>query len=244
VSLEDTLSLLRRVRVLTELDDAALGALGAVLTWKHVKAGETIVSHLSSEAQVYFVVEGAFRTRLETAAGRVVAIRQISAGSHFGEIAALANTPRSLAVIAETDGLIAECSQDAFLQLMNQDARFATSVASALSRIVVQLTERVFELAALEVRFRIYAELLRLAANGDTDGDGKVTIRGAPTHETIAAAVGAQREAVTRELRLLASEGVVRQDKRDIVILDLEKLRTLVRRRAGETTSDAIDWRF
>jgi len=244
VTPEDTPSMLRRVHVLAHLDDAALSALGASLVWKQVKAGEIVVSHLSSDTQVYFVIEGVFATRLKTAAGRVVSIRQILPGSHFGEIAALANTPRSLAVIAETDGLIAECSQAAFVSLMQQDARLATSIAANLSRIVVQLTERVFELAALEVRFRIYAELLRLAANGETADHGAVVIHGAPTHETIATAVGAQREAVTRELRQLASEGVVRQEKRDLIILKLERLRSLVRQRAGDTTSDAIDWRF
>jgi CRP/FNR family transcriptional regulator, cyclic AMP receptor protein len=108
---------------------------------------------------------------------------------------------------------------------------------------VVSLTDRVFELAALEVRFRIYAELLRLASGGELTNEG-LLIRSAPTHEAIAATVGAQREAITRELRTLASEGLLRQTKREMLILDIERLRELVRRRAGHTTSEAVDWRL
>lgn len=234
---------LRKVKILASLSDEDLDALAAALTWRTVRAGEQIVSHLDSGTEIYFAVEGAFRARLEAASGRQVAIRQLSAGSHFGEIAALMQTPRSLAVTAESEGLIAECPADAFLALMARNGSFATAVAAHLARMVVALTDRVFELAALEVRFRIYAELLRLASGGEQTGEG-VRVRNAPTHETIAATVGAQREAVTRELRTLAGEGLLRQNKREILILDIERLRDLVLRRAGHMTSEAVDWRW
>jgi CRP/FNR family transcriptional regulator, cyclic AMP receptor protein len=234
---------LRKVRILAALSDADLDVLAAAVTWRKVHAGEQVVSHLDSGTEVFFAAEGAFRARLETAIGRQVAIRQLPEGSHFGEIAALMHTPRSLAISADTDGLLAECPADAFLALMTRNGDFATAIAAHLARTVVSLTDRVFELAALEVRFRIYAELLRLAASGEQTGEG-LLIRNAPTHEEIAAAVGAQREAVTRELRALASEGLLRQTKRELLLLDIERLRELVRRRAGHTTSEAVDWRL
>ena len=66
----------------------------------------------------------------------------------------------------------------------------------------------------------------------------------AATHVAIAAAIGAQREAVNRELRALASAGVIAQHRRELLILDMERLRDALRRRAGATTSDAVDWRL
>jgi CRP-like cAMP-binding protein len=116
-------------------------------------------------------------------------------------------------------------------------------VAAHLARNVVALTDRVFELAALEMRFRVYAELLRLAATGELTAEG-ILIHPTPTHEAIAASVGAQREAVNRELRALATKGVIKQARREILILNVEWLRDELRRRAGATTSDAVDWRL
>lgn len=239
----DARNLLRKVKILAALSDEDLDALAGAVTWRPVQADEEVVSHLDRGTQVFFAVDGEFRARLETAIGRQVAFRQLPAGSHFGEIAALTNTPRSLGITAEMEGLLAECPADAFLALMARNGAFATAVAAHLARTVVALTDRVFELAALEVRFRIYAELLRLAAGGEHTSEG-VLIHRAPTHEAIAATIGAQREAVTRELRALASEGLLRQTKREIVIHDIERLRELVRRRAGHTTSEAVDWRL
>lgn len=235
--------LLRKTHILAEADDGDLDALAATLSWKQVRAGEEVVSHLDHGTQVFFAIEGVFSARLESAVGRQVIFRQMPAGSHFGEIAALTNTPRSLNITAESEGLLAECPREAFVALMARNGAFATAVAAHLARTVVSLTDRVFELAALEVRFRIYAELLRLAAGGEQTAEG-VLIRNAPTHEAIAAAVGTQREAVTRELRAMAGEGVVRQTRRELLILRIESLRELVHRRAGATTSEAVDWRI
>jgi CRP/FNR family cyclic AMP-dependent transcriptional regulator len=234
---------LRKVKVLAGLPDEDLDALACAVTWRAVNAGEQVVSHLDTGTDVYFAVEGAFRARLEAANGREVTIRQLPEGSHFGEIAALMGTPRSLAIFAVTDGRLAECPAEAFLALMARNGSFATAIARNLGRTVGALTDRVFELAALEVRFRIYTELLRLAAGGEKTSEG-VLVRNAPTHEAIASTVGAQREAVTRELRMLASESVLRQTGREILILDLERVRELVLRRAGPMTSEAVDWNW
>ncbi len=233
---------LRSVRILSAVKAADLDLLAQTLIWRRVGADEEVVSHLDRGTQVFFAIEGAFKAKLQTAFGRQVAIRQLPAGSHFGEIAAITDTPRSLAIVAETDGLLAECPADAFLALMARDGAFATAVAAHLARDVVRLTDRVFELAALETRFRVYAELLRLAATGEQVDRG-ILIRDAPTHVAIAAAIGAQREAVNRELRVLASDGLIEKGRRELLILDVQKLRDALRHRAGTTTSDAINWR-
>ena len=95
---------LRKVKILADLSDQDLDELATSLTWRWVRAGEQVVSHLDVGDEVFLAAEGTFRARLETAIGRQVAIRQLPAGSHFGEIAALMRTPRSLGIIADTDG--------------------------------------------------------------------------------------------------------------------------------------------
>lgn len=236
-------ALLRRAQILSDLSDGEIDQLNAGIKWKRVTAGEGVISHLDPPGSVYFAIEGAFSGRLESPVGRRVAIRQIKAGGHFGELAALSQTARSLSVTADCDGLLAECPTENFFDLMTKNGRFATAVAAHLARTIISLTDRVFELAALEVRFRIYAELLRLASNAEKTDEGHL-IRNAPTHEAIADATGTQREAVNRELRVLAGDGILRQNRRELLILDIEKLRDLLHRRAGATTSETLQWRF
>ncbi len=232
---------LSRINILKTLGEAELETVAAACTWMQVRQGQTVVGHLSKDRAIYFISEGAFQVGLVTANGRPVSFRKLEAGSHFGELAALAGVPRTTNVMAETAGVIAECPADTFMALLRTSPAFAETLAIFLARSVIMLSDRVFELAALEVRFRIYAELLRLARNGETTPEG-VLVRNAPTHETLAATVGAQREVVTRELGLIAEEGIITSGRRQYLIRDIARLRDMMQRRAGIAASDQMDW--
>jgi CRP/FNR family transcriptional regulator, cyclic AMP receptor protein len=232
---------LKKIAILAEAGDDTLGEIARSLSWRTVNPGEEVVTHLSSETGVHFISEGTFRVRLEPAPGSAVAIRQLQPGQHFGEIAALTGAPRSVTVTAATAGIVAYCPQEAFLAAMTTNPAISRAVAASLARTVVTLTDRLFEVAALEVRFRIYAELIRLAKSGQPI-DGGVLIADAPTHDMIASAVGTHREAVTKELRYLTSRKVLRQDRRELTLLDLPQLRELVHKRAGPALSRLLDW--
>jgi CRP/FNR family cyclic AMP-dependent transcriptional regulator len=233
--------LLRSVPILAALSEDEIDRLAETTAWKSVTRGQEVLSHLTTSMQVYFLIQGTLRAQLTSAHGKTIAIRKLQAGSHFGELAALTGAPRSVTVVADTDALIAEWSADTFQEMMRTNARFAEAIAVSLARNVVLLTDRLFELAALEVRFRLYAELLRLARNGEAT-DGGVLIRDAPTHETLASTIGAQREAVTREMSYLTAENIMVAWKREVLITDMQRLQEMVRQRAGLTASQIADW--
>lgn len=231
---------LRALPVLNSLNENELDALYAALTWRSIRSGEAVLSHLERDDDVFFLVKGALQFRLPGAHGRSVVFSTLREGGYFGEIAALTGAPRTLTVAAETDSVVGVCPKGVFLSMMRANAGFSADIAVALARRVALLTDRVFELATLEVRFRVYAELARLARRGEQTNAGvRLT---APTHATLAAAIGAQREAVTRELRQLAREGVLKQKGRELTICDLDRLKSLARRRGGVTATQLVDW--
>jgi CRP/FNR family cyclic AMP-dependent transcriptional regulator len=234
--------LLSRVAILASLHALDVEKLAQAVAWTTFAAGEEIIGHLNPSTHVYFLLEGKVRAELNGAHGRTLAVRSLRAGDHFGEIAALTGSPRSARVVAETSTLLAECPASTFLALMDANAGVARAVAASLARTVIGVTDRMFELASLEVRFRVYAELLRLSRHAEPAGDNAVLIRDAPTHEMIAAAIGAQREAVTRELRHLAASGLIRQTGRQILITSLSELKDMMRQRAGLTATQLDEW--
>ena len=228
---------LRRIHILSDLSDDALDLLAPQLTWiRTEKKGQAIVTHLAEAHSILFLVEGKCRAQLTPAIGRPVVLRRLKPGAHFGEIALLAGTPRTVQIVADGACLVAECPASAFEELMRSNPGFARAIAASLAQTIVALTERVFELAALDVRYRLYAELSRLAKGGKRVGSG-VLIEDMPTHVSIAATIGSQREAVGRELAALTDEGIVEQKGRTLLIRDIAELQRLVRRRAGPTTS-------
>ena len=65
--------------------------------------------------------------------------------------------------------------------------------------------------------------MLRLAASGERVGSG-VVIDPAPTHREIASYLGSHREAVTREFSRFESDGLLEVHRRQIRIIDLQRL--------------------
>lgn len=233
--------LLRPIRLLKALNDAELDALAQKLSWRRVAAREEVFSHLSAGDSIYFLCAGTCTLSMTTAFGETFGIRRLGAGDHFGEIAALIGTPRSVAVRAATPSLLAEAPGDAFRAAMTANAAFSADVASGLARTVVILTDRLFELAALEVRYRLYSELLRFAGSGKKTDNG-IVIAPAPTQAALAAAIGATRESVGRELTHLTNEGVLTRGRGHLLLQRPQYLADQTQKRAGQTVSQKLEW--
>lgn len=233
--------LLRAVSVLESLDDAQLADLETRLTWRQETAGQQIVRHLEPSSSFFLVLKGKVRIRIVSANGREVAFRMVGAGGHFGEIAALAQAPRTATVDAATNVVLGELAAGPFADLLARCPGVSLNLLQHMARNVAHLTDRVFELSTLDTRVRLCAEILRLSRNGAVSGETLV-IAPAPTHEQIAALIGCQREGVGRELRALADAGIVRHRRGEIVILDPDRLHELVEREGGVSVTHLVEW--
>jgi hypothetical protein len=95
------------------------------------------------------------------------------------------------------------------------------------------LTERVFELSALNVQSRLHCELLRLGVQAGVS-DNEARIRPSPTHTDLANRIGTHREGVTREMRSLVRQGLLEQFRRELVVRDIAELSRIVRSAVGD----------
>jgi CRP-like cAMP-binding protein len=118
---------------------------------------------------------------------------------------------------------------DEFSALLIEVPQLELWLARLLVRRVEGLNERVFELSTKQVAARVQSELLRLAAAAPQALAGRdlVTIAHLPTHSDLAAKIGSHREAVSRELSMLAKHGLVRQQGRRLDILSVTALKAL-----------------
>jgi DNA-binding GntR family transcriptional regulator len=96
-------------------------------------------------------------------------------------------------------------------------------------------------MTALKLPQRLSAELCRLAQQGHTTTDG-ILIKPAPSHEKLAAIVGAEREAVTRALLALAADGLIRSGRRQVLVLDIARLSAMAEQDLGQTATKFVDW--
>jgi CRP-like cAMP-binding protein len=192
-----------------------------------------IIDHLDSSDDVFFLLTGDARVTIRSADGKAVSFRELGPGGMFGEYAAIDGRPRSANVEARTPCLVVSMPGTAFRELAVTEPKVAKILLEHFVREIRELTTRVYEFSTLAVRYRIQAELLRLARLSAPEGK-MARIVPAPTHAEIASRTSTHREAVTRELNRLAKMGLLQQRSRELWITDVDRLAALVHDAAGD----------
>jgi CRP-like cAMP-binding protein len=152
-------------------------------------------------------------------------------GEFFGSLALLDGAPRSASATAveATETLI--LPRDTFRRLVNDSPEIRDHVFAELARELRRLTYHVEELHFLDIAGRLAARLARMAEEqGSTGRDGEIRLEGPITQGELAAMVGSTRQSVNKLLGYLAEDGLIRQDRDAIVVLDLPGLQLAARR--------------
>jgi CRP-like cAMP-binding protein len=216
---------LRIIALFEDLADPDLARVAAACTIGTYGKHEQVLGDHDRTTDVFFVLSGSVRVNSYAESGREVIFSEVGAGDIFGEFAAVDGLPRSAAVVAQSDCVLARMSAAKFLEILRSNGAVSVHLVELLVAKIRRMSERVFEVSALAVRERVRRELLRLAATKGTEFRHGIVIRPAPTHYEIAASIGSHREAVTREFNRLEEEQIIEVRRQQIRIVDIAKLR-------------------
>ncbi len=195
--------------------------------WRRVPAKEWIIDYHDESNDVFFVISGVARVKLLALSGREALLREINAGEFFGELAAIDGQPRSAGIVAVTDVTVAQMPASVFRQILRENPDIGEQVMALMARQIRNLVTRVHEFTSLDAKYRIYAELLRLAKPVAGNPD-QALISPPPAHTEIAARVSIRREAVAREIKALERAGVVGRRTGALVLTDTVLLRKMI----------------
>ncbi len=210
---------LRGIALLEGLEEGEIRRLEARCHWRRYSDGERVLDSGGGSRDVYFVVSGAVSIVNFSLSGKEVTLATAKAGSHFGELAAIDNLPRSASVVAVEDSLVAIMPAQTFLDLLQMRADVSFRVTKRLAEIVRLSDQRIMELSTLAATQRVYAELLRMAEPDSAVPDLWV-IRPLPPLREVASRVSTTRETVARALGALDPTGLVRRKGRNLYLMD------------------------
>jgi len=191
------------------------------------KSGQMIIAQESHSTDVYFISQGRIQVSLISENGRESIFRDIGMGHIFGELSALDEQPRSVSVTAIEDCKLAQLSAKNFAKFLTEFPAANRWMHKQLVTRIRSLTEKTFQLSTMAISSRVQTELVRMGRDTGIEND-QTTIRNFPTHAKLAAKLGTHREAITKELRLLSSEGILQQSGRKLDIISMRKLETLL----------------
>ncbi len=180
---------------------------------------DSIILHQDEQSfDLYIIVDGKVRVSLMSADGKEVILDILEKGDFFGELSFLDNRSRSAMVTATTDVRIMFIERDAFRRIVRDNVDIAINLLSVMASRLRKSNEMIETLTFLDVAGRIAKMLTETARdNGEKMPNGFLKIH-SPTHRTIANKIGSSREAVTKAMKSLVSNGLISLDGKDIII--------------------------
>lgn len=224
MSVKETTQIALRANGLLEgLDERALDAVTQKIEVMRVPRGKLIMMHGDMTTETYFLLSGSVIGQVVAENGREILFTEIAQGGYFGELAALDGKARSIAISAHSDCVLGKLQGPAFLGLLREYPQIAINLATDLGARLRRMNDRVFGLVVYDVEARVRVRLMQLAQEQEQLLDGGVITK-APTHETIASFIGANREAVSRVIAKLNRAGIIAAKRGEITIKDVGAL--------------------
>jgi CRP/FNR family transcriptional regulator, cyclic AMP receptor protein len=185
--------------------------------WRRFEPDEILVDFDDLSTDVYFLLSGEVRVLIRTQSGKEVILGEMRGGQLFGELAAIDGVKRSANVTALTRGEVGIMPSAVFRELVFAAPPVADRLLRLLAGRVRELNSRLMEQAVLDLRHRLYSELLRMSSPRAGQGNERV-ITPPPFHHVLAARIGCRREQVTREFTAMAQEGLAERTRGALVI--------------------------
>ena len=195
----------------------------------HAPRGEFVARRHARMHGLFALAYGSVKLSLRGPEGAERVLRLLTAGQVFGEASALLGRAADYDAIALAESKLVVLPSAAVLELAEREPRFARNMIFSLAQRNIELLA---ELEAVTVRRsaqRLAAYLESLA--GPTNGSGPTRVQLPVAKTMIASRLGIKKETLSRLLRQFAAQGVIEVARREIAILDRERLAALLQQR-------------
>ncbi|MFO1340248.1 MAG: Crp/Fnr family transcriptional regulator [Burkholderiaceae bacterium] len=174
--------------------------------------------------EFHVVVMGQVKLYAISPAGQEKVIELIGPGNSFGEALMFTGKPYIVSAQALTDSLVLRVGKDAVLTEIARDSRFALRMLAGISRRLHGLVHDVQAYALHSGMQRVIGYLLREREVEDCASGEVLTVSLPVSKATIASRLSLTPEYFSRVLHELEAAGLIQIDKRDIRILDTQRL--------------------
>jgi CRP/FNR family cyclic AMP-dependent transcriptional regulator len=199
----------------------AHGHLEAFLAAAHRRkypAKSTLIYAGDKSDSIYYILKGSVTVLVEDESGREIIVAYLNRGDFFGEMQLFTDDrPRSAWVKAKTECEVAELSYAKFKELAEKHTLLLYAVGRQMAERLNRTTQKVSDLAFLDVTGRVARTLLELSRQPDamTHPDGmQIKI----TRQEIGRIVGCSREMVGRVLKILVDQGLLSVKGKTMVV--------------------------
>lgn len=213
---------LQRVRHFNGLSDEIQQAIAGSASHRHFDAGQVIYVEGEPAESVYILESGWIKATRMTREGREQAMMFMHPVEVFGDVAVLTSTSYPATVVALDEVDVWAIPAKTILDLIPRHPQFAMAIIRRLGERVLHYVGLVEDLSLRSVEARLANTLLQHAEQ--REGRLLVPRREWTTFDEMAIRLGTVRDVLSRALKNLEAEGLLRVEKQAIILLDPKRL--------------------
>lgn len=218
---------LSEIPLFASLNDEQSARYGRSCTWRDYGEHELVIDIEDESTDVRFIITGSVRIIVRIALGKEVILGEMNAGSFFGEISAIDDSPRSANVTTLTRSRICTMPAATFREILRECPDVAMEIMRMFAERVRSLNTRLAEHSFLQAKHRLYSELLRLSRPRSGHEEQRI-VSPPPTQRELAERIGSRREVVSRELNTLERAGHIEKARGGIIIVNVAELQNRI----------------
>ena len=165
---------------------------------------------------LYVILAGKVKVLIPDDQGREVILSVMGPHDFFGEMGILDDQPRAASVSTLEPCEMLRLSKAGFINCLKENADVAMLVIRNLVKRLREADRKIESLALIDVSGRV----VRLLVDMAQEVDGKLVVPRTPPKQEIARMIGASREMVSRVIKELQAKGLIRVERRGMVIVD------------------------
>ena len=215
---------LQHIKVFAELPEEDKKELREISHMTSYRKHESICFPGQRSDMVYLLKQGRVKISRVNEKGQEATICLLEPGEIFGEVEALGGMPRETLVQALEPVLVCEIKRKNFESFLDLCPTVGIRILKTVGRRLQQVESKFSDLVFHSAPARLAKLLLQLSESmGKRDHD-TIRLNVRLTHQNLANLIGTSRETVSALLGQFQRQGLLIQDRRQICLVDKDKL--------------------
>lgn len=223
---EAILEAMRNCILLQSLDADYFDQIVQTAHAKQLKGGATLFSQGAALTDVYLLISGGIKLQRLAPNGDEKVLEIIRPGQTFAEAVLFSGGSKyPVSAITVSPSVVVGIQAEGYLKLLNSSNSSCISLLGKLSQRLHWMVNEVDRLTLHSANYRLVSYLLSHIPEDKNDRAGVSLV--APKH-VIASRLSIKPETLSRTLKTLSKQGLIRLDGAEIELVDVEKLRKLI----------------
>ncbi len=216
---------LENFNLFKELQMPEMEVLSNMTTIHEFNKSEPIYFAREPSNEIFFLKKGRVKIARVSPAGKELILAIINPGEVFGELSIADENERTDFATAMDNSLICSINKDEFKGFLEKNPVLNLKITKLIGFRLMKHSERLEELVFKDASQRVASFILRFAAERGKKIGEQIFVRPSLTHQDIAKLTACSRQTVNATLTELREKGIIRFDRRKIIIDREDELR-------------------